>query len=98
MTGALDQLLAADLSGPAAGRWPERLEGKFLRFQRQYGLIAHAPAWTVYSRRGGFSMGRVEHSPQWNAWMFRPESDGVFPLSALAEIYVFMRDLGGRQV
>jgi hypothetical protein len=40
----------------------------------------------------------VEWSSQWRAWMFRPHQEAVFPLSAIAEVYAFIKGLGGRQV
>ena len=82
---------------PDQAKLPKQLEGKYLGFY-QGQFIAHEPTYSIVSRRGGFNMGRIEWSPQWRAWMFRPHSEAVFPMSAVAEVYVFIRDLGGRQV
>jgi hypothetical protein len=79
---------------------PTRREGRYLRFI-DGPIIAHQTSYAVISRRGAFAMGRIEWSPQWRAWMFRAAGEygeSVYPLSALAEIHAFMRDLGGRQV
>ncbi len=85
------------LRGPAMLDRPTRLEGRYLRFQHAP-TVAHHESWDVISRRGLFQMGVVEWSPQWGAWSFKPHCDSRFPLTALAEVYAFIRDLGGRQV
>ncbi len=82
---------------PDQANIPKHLEGRYLAFNAGP-MIAHEPSYTIASQRGKFEMGRVEWSPQWRAWMFRPHSEAVFPMSAVAEVYVFIRDLGGRQV
>lgn len=82
---------------PDPKKLPKHLEGKYLTFT-QGGFIAHEASYTITARRGHFEMGRIEWSPQWRAWMFRPHGEAVFPQSAVAEVYVFIRDLGGRQV
>lgn len=91
MTPALQQFLA-----PL--RAPMHREGKYLAFGQESGRVAHELAYVVISRRGGFSMGRIEWSPQWRAYMYRPHPEAILPLSAIAEVYVFIRELGGRQV
>ena len=95
MTPELDRWL--ELPKPSHCPAGVRLAQHFFGFERGP-LVAHEVSFTVWSRRGAFTVGRVEWSPQWRAWMFRPNSEAVFPLSGLAEIYKFMRDLGGRQV
>jgi hypothetical protein len=95
VTSELERFMRAVplVSGPL----PARLEGRYLRFERS-GFSAHEPSYAVISRRGGFGMGSVEWSPQWRGWMFRPHGDGLYPLSALAEVYAFLKGLGGRQI
>lgn len=92
MTGPLEAFLRAGAER-AILYAPTRLEGKFIGFYLSTLLIAHRSTWTVSSRTGGFPVGRVEWSPQWGAWMFRPFPDAVFDLRCLTEVYVFMKGL-----
>ncbi len=78
-----------------AARLPETLEGKFLRFKRTGTGTGSMGHWDVSSRRGGFLLGWIDWNPQWRAYHFRPHHEAVFNGGGIAEIYAFLRDLGG---
>lgn len=67
------------------------IAGKFFVFQ-PHGESLGKGRYTVLSRRGGFTVGRVEFRNQWQAWAFHPHSEAVFNKECLAELYAFLRD------
>jgi hypothetical protein len=75
-------------------RIPQQREGKFLSFRRTgtgTGAMGH---WDVYSRRGKFIIGWIDWNPQWRAYHFRPHHEAVFNGGSVAEVYVFLKELG----
>lgn len=94
MTSELNQFLA---DGSTWLSTPPRREGKFLIFKYN-GMQYGESSYNVYAVRGGFIMGMVVWNPSWRAWMFKPHIEGTFPMSALAELYAFIKERGGRQV
>ena len=96
MTAALHAFLLTPRSaGPQDIR---QREGKYLRFQVARFQVAHETAYAVISRRGMFVVGTIEWNTQYRAYMYRPHPEATLPLSCLAEIYVFIKELGGRTV
>lgn len=74
------------------------LEGRYLRFTKSQFRVAHEDAYDVVSQRGLFSMGRIEWSPQVRAYQYKPHPEAALSLSVVAEVWAFIKSLGGRQV
>jgi hypothetical protein len=62
-----------------------------LVFTRAAWNLGH-PVYRATSVRGGFVMGVIEWSNQWNRPRFRAHSEAVFDQQCIAEIYAKMRD------
>lgn len=76
----------------------DHLEGRYLRFTASQFRVAHEIAYDVISQRGLFSMGRIEWSPQLRAYQYKPHPEAALALSVVAEVWAFIKSLGGRQV
>lgn len=71
-------------------------EGRMIAIGRDGGGVMGYPSYTVYARRGGFIIGRVEYRNQWGYYAFYPPTGATrTPMNAeiLAEIYAFLREL-----
>ena len=79
-----DRILPAEPTKP--------IGGKMLMFTRT-GRNLGRDVFTVFSQRGGFSMGTVEWSNQWNRPRFKAHPEAVFDQQCVAEIYACMRDM-----
>lgn len=73
---------------------PAHLEGKWCTFTFRGASVMGAPSYGVDSRRGGFELGTLEWSNQWNAYSFKPHPDARLSGLVIAEIYAMLKELG----
>lgn len=74
---------------------PERrhgVGGQMLEFRAEKTFHLGKPVYTIYSRRGGFTMGRIEWSNQWRTPCYRPDTDAPLNKQCVAEIHAMLRD------
>jgi hypothetical protein len=76
---------------------PAGKEGRMLRFS-QRGTVMGYQSYTVWARRGQFTIGRLEYRNQWGYYAFYPDSNHHVetPLNReiVAEIYAMLKELG----
>lgn len=80
------------------GRWllpppePTVKVGQLLRFEWKGIGVLGMSTYAIISRRGGFTVGEIDFSPQWRRPRFRPDRDAVYDQQCVAEIYAALRD------
>lgn len=74
--------------------WPDRREGKWVRFQKMHERVMGRAVYNVLAVRGeGFSMGRIEFRNQWNDWSMKFDPGVPLNMEIIAEIYAMLREL-----
>lgn len=95
MTGALQEWLRIGV--PSADVYPTRREGRLTIFTIRGHVSMGRPTYKVLSSRGGFAIGHVEFRNQWQAWSYMPLDGVPHNLELLAQVYAFLRELGGTE-
>jgi hypothetical protein len=67
--------------------------GQLLEFRIARRRIMGRAVYDVIAKRGGFSVGTITWSNQWNKPSFKPDSEAVFDQTCIAEIYAAMKNL-----
>ena len=89
------QLLTPGRSSKVIGRQFEgtpAMGGKLLEFHPNGPNLGRI-RYSVRAKRGGFTMGTVEWSAQWNRPKFTPHPEAVFDQQCVAEIYACLREM-----
>ena len=66
--------------------------GQMLDFKMSLSLKLGKPVYIIYSKRGGFTMGRIEWSNQWRKPCYRPDTEAPLDKQCVAEIHAMLRD------